>query len=130
VIFLPAGFLKCLPGKRLKLLAGPGAVVVLLVLEALVLIDREQHERLLGPRVDDARRRGVGMFQGLHLLFGQFDHGCLLTASYHLRTLTTSARACRWPPRFLFFARRFAQPQLAEFSQIANGLQWESSRLV
>src|SRR5271157_2928497 len=62
----------------MKLLARPRAVVVPLC-QALVFVNAEQDERLLGPGIHEARRGGFGVFQRLHLLVGQFDHGCLLS---------------------------------------------------
>src|SRR5271157_2943416 len=62
----------------MKLLARPRAVVVPLR-QALVFVNAEQDERLLGPGIHEARRGGFGVFQRLHLLVGQFDHGCLLS---------------------------------------------------
>src|SRR5262249_34665178 len=69
--------LACLPGQGMALLARPRTVIVLVLFEPLVFVNTEQDERLLGPRIYDARRRCFGMFEGLHLVFGEFDHGCL-----------------------------------------------------
>jgi hypothetical protein len=62
----------------MKLLPRPWAVIVL-VLQALVLVNRQQDERHLGPGIHNTRRSPSGVFQGLHLLFGQFDHGFLFS---------------------------------------------------
>src|SRR5579871_6084715 len=71
--------LNSLPGQRLQFLSRPRAVVVFLVLQALIFLDTEQDECLLSPGVDDARRIGLGVRQRLNLLFGEFDHGGLLS---------------------------------------------------
>ena len=49
----------------------------MLLFEAFVFVHAEQDEGFLGPRIHNARRSRFGLFQGLHLLFGKFDHGCL-----------------------------------------------------
>src|SRR5262249_8476804 len=82
IVFLhifPAGVLSCRPGQGMPLLARPGAVVVFVLFQALVFLKAKQDERLLRPGVPDARRARVGVFEGLGLLFGEFDHGCLLS---------------------------------------------------
>src|SRR5690349_6295244 len=84
VHLLPTDPLADLPGLRLKFLPRPRAVVVLVRLQAFVLLDAEQDERLPRPRVEDARRGGFGGLQCLDLLFGQFDHGCSFPLSYYL----------------------------------------------
>src|SRR5581483_8977422 len=68
------------PGEGLKFFPGPRAVVVLF-LEAFVFIHGEQNKGFLGPWIDDARWGGVGVFQSLRLLFGEFNHGCLLSST-------------------------------------------------
>jgi hypothetical protein len=64
------------PRLAVEATARPRAVVVLLR-QALKFVNAEQDERLLGPRIHEARRDGFGDFGRLHLLVGQFDHGCL-----------------------------------------------------
>src|SRR5947209_6184464 len=70
VVFIPVLVLDPLPGQCLKLFPGPGAIVVLDLLEALVFVNAEQDERLLGPGMHNPRRRAFWVFQRLHLLFG------------------------------------------------------------
>src|SRR5271165_4731996 len=59
---LPPDVLARLPGERLKFLARPRAVVVLLR-QALVFVNAEQDEHLLGPGIHEARRGSFGVFQ-------------------------------------------------------------------
>jgi hypothetical protein len=74
VVLIPVLVFDPLLGKGVKLFSGPRAIVVLVLLEAFIFIHAEQDKSFLGPGIYDARRGGVGMFQGLRLLFGEFDH--------------------------------------------------------
>ncbi len=77
-MLVPVLILDPLPGESLKFFASPRAAVVLF-LDAFVFVHGEQDKGLLVPGIHDAQRGRVGVFQGLYLLFGQFDYGCLLS---------------------------------------------------